>query len=194
MGLKVAVVGLHPHTHNLAPFDDPAWEKWGLPWDEGYWAQLDRCFEMHDARLLWSEHSRRRPKYFERLEQCASLYMQGKTPWVPNAIPYPFDAVADSIGAYYFNSSVAYALALAIHEGAEEIGVYGCDMASDGEYGYQRPNVEYLIGLARGRGIKVHVPDESSLCKFIGKGIRFYDHSPAYIDRYGWLGNGDHDL
>jgi hypothetical protein len=49
--------------------------------------------------------------------------------------------------------------------------------------------MEYLIGLARGRGIEVTIPDESPLCKFNGKGIKFgKDHLPEYVDRYGWLG------
>jgi len=32
--------------------------------------------------------------------------------------------------------------------------VYGVDMKADDEYGYQKPNMEYLIGLARGKGIQ----------------------------------------
>ena len=48
--------------------------------------------------------------------------------------------------------------------------------------------MEYLIGLARGRGIKVTVPDASPLLKFNPAGIRFYDHMPVYHKRYGWLG------
>ena len=180
MVLRVAVIGLSPRTHDLAPWDNPEWEKWGLPWDEGYWPRMDRHFEMHDKRLLMGPHSSRKDGYLARLNSLPNLYMQDN---------YPFDAVAESIGAYYFNSSIAYAMALAIHEGAEEIGVWGVDLVSDEEYAYQRPNVEYLIGLARGKGIKVHIPDESALCKFNGAGIRFYNHLPAYVDRYGWLGD-----
>lgn len=187
MGLKVAVIGLSPATHDLAPWEDESWEKWGLPWDEWGWARLDRAFEMHDMRLLVSRHSRRKPGYFDRLREMPSLYMQESYASIEGAKAYPFDEVAKTIGAYYFNSSIAYALALAIHEGAEEIGVWGVDMKGEDEYGYQRPNMEYLIGLARGRGIKVHVPDESPLCKFNGQGIKFYSHEPTYIDRYGNL-------
>lgn len=61
-------------------------------------------------------------------------------------------------------------------------------MAADDEYGYQRPNCEYLIGLARGRGIKVVIPDESPLCKFQDTGIKFGKATATYIERYGWLG------
>jgi hypothetical protein len=186
MGLKVAVIGLSPTTHDLAPWHDPDWQKWGLPWDVGYWRRMDRIFEMHDIRLLESEHSRRKSDYLAQLKDSgALLYMQEA--YFPEAIRYPFESVAETTGTYW-NSSIAYAMALAIHECAEEIGIYGVDMAGDDEYGYQRPNMEYLIGLARGKGIKVTIPDASPLCKFQPHGARFFDHVPTYVDRYGWLG------
>lgn len=186
--MKVAIIGLSPTTHGLAPWRDPSWEKWGLPWDVGYWRVMDRLFEMHDMRLLESEHSKRKDGYLGAIADAGvPLYMQEAYGGM-NAIRYPFEAVAETIGAAYWNSSIAYAMALAIHEGAEEIGIYGVDMKGDDEYGYQKPNMEYLVGLARGKGIKVTIPDESPLCKFQGSGIKFYSHNPTYIDRYGWLG------
>lgn len=184
--MKVAIVGLSQTTHHLAPWDDPEWEIWGLPWDEGYWLRMHRLFEMHDLRLLESEHSKRKPGYLDRLRSVeVPLYMQEQ--YFPEVTEYPFDAVAETTGDYW-NSSIAYAMALAIHEGAEKIAVYGVDMKGDDEYGYQKPNMEYLIGLARGMGIKVSIPDASPLCKFTGEGIRFYEYSPTYVQRYGWLG------
>lgn len=180
MGLRVAIIGLSPSTHDQAPWGDPSWEKWGLPWDSA-WPQMDRLFEMHDIRLLRSVHSKRPEWYIDRLkESCVPVYMQEA--YFPGATKYPFEI------ARYYNSSVAYAMALAIHEGAEEIGLWGVDMADGEEYTYQRPNMEYLIGLAEGKGVKVHIPKESHLCRFAGEGIKFYNHNPVYIDRYGWLG------
>lgn len=50
-----------------------------------------------------------------------------------------------------------------------EIHVYGVDMAQEdktlggGEYSWQRPSCEYMIGFLRGMGIKVYVPRESDL-------------------------------
>lgn len=185
--MKVAFIGLSPTTHHLAPWDSDDWELWGLPWDVGYWRRMNRLFEMHDLRLLASEHSKRAVDYIDQLIECGvPLYMQEQ--YWKGVTEYPFDEVAKTIGAYYFNSSIAYAMALAIHEGAEEIAIYGVDMKGDDEYGYQKPNMEYLVGLARGKGIKVTIPDESPLCKFQGSGIRFYEHAPVYVDRYGWLG------
>jgi hypothetical protein len=188
VGLKVAIIGLSHTTHGAAPWDDPAWEKWGLPWDDIGWPKMSRHFEMHDMRLLESSHSKRKEGYWQRLQDCQRLYLQELSETLPDARIYPFDAVAESIGLPYWNSSIAYAMAMAICEGAEEIAIYGVDMDGTDEYAYQRPNMEYLIGLARGKGIKVYVPDESALCKFQPSGIKFYDHLPTYTDRYGWLG------
>jgi hypothetical protein len=187
MGLKIAIVGLSPTTHDLAPWSDPTWEKWGLPWDEGYWAHLDVAFEMHDMRLLKSEHSKRKADYFDRLRECSTLFMQDAYREIPGATRYPFNAV-ERITGRYWNSSIAYALALAICRAPEEIAIFGVDMKGDDEYGYQKPNIEYLVGLARGRGITVTVPDASPLLKFNPAGVRFYAHEPVYVERYGWLG------
>lgn len=182
--MKVAVVGMSASCAD-APWDDASWEKWGLPWHEVYWYQMQRHFEMHDMRLLESEHSDRPADYLERLKECERLYMQEA--YFHGATRYPFDEVAKTTGEYW-NSSIAYAMALAIHEGAKEIGVFGVDMSGDDEYGYQKPNMEYLIGLAIGRGIKVHIPEASPLLKFNPVGVRFFNHVPTYVNRYGWLG------
>ena len=55
-------------------------------------------------------------------------------------------------------------------EGATEIAIYGVDMAVGGhdpnaEYSHQRPSCEYMIGVARGIGIKTYVPAKSDLLK-----------------------------
>ena len=179
MVLKVAIIGLAPSTRADAPWGDPSWEKWGLPWDAAKWGLMQRHFEMHDWRLLHGPHSRRASDYDQRLQDCKCLYTQEN---------YPLEAVAESIGQAYWNSSIAYAMALAIHEHASEIAIYGVDMDGSDEYAYQRPNMEYLIGVARGKGIKVFVPPQSALCRFEPKGIKFYEYEPTYTDRYGWLG------
>jgi hypothetical protein len=172
MALKVAIVGLWSETRGLVPWDDQEWEKWGVAWDVDAF-KMDRVFEPH-AACEWPEYAK--SDYIERLSMMPRLYLQEKHPQLPNSEAYPFDAVSQTAGDW-LESSVAYMLALAIHEGAQEIGLYGVSMAADEEYGYQRPNAAYLVGLARGRGIKVHIPGQSSLCKYSGKF--------GYLGRYG---------
>jgi len=83
---------------------------------------------------------------------------------------------------------VAYMMALAISENYDEINIFGVDMVADDEFGYQKPNMEYLIGLAEGRGIIVNIQEKSPLLKFHSDGIYFGSTQPKYKDRYGWLG------
>lgn len=159
MGLKVCIVGLAPGR--CIP---EGYETWGLAWDaERY--EFDRVFEMHDWDDLLRTYERL-GTYLEKLDAVDRLYMAGA--YLPNATVYPFDEVAESVGDYWC-SSIAYMLALAIHEQAEEILLAGVTASDD--YGYQRPNLEYLIGFARGRGIKV----TTSLCEFVNPPDREYD-------------------
>jgi hypothetical protein len=162
--MRVAIVGLSPSRAD-APRE--GWQRWGLAWDVEALG-FDRVFEMHDD---WIDMP---ADYSQRLALFDRVYMQAQ--YLPNAVVYPFEEVAQTCGAYW-ESSIAYMLALAIHEGAEEIGLWGVDMKSDEEYGYQKPNVEYLLGLAKGRGIKTHIHDSSPLLKFSGKF--------GYVERYG---------
>ena len=196
--MNVAIVGLAPSTHDDAPYDDPNWEVWGLPWDEDRWPYFDRLFEIHPLELLKKPEARRRPGYLDRLRSLtAPLFMQSRYSEIPNAIPYPVERVISELGKDYFNSSIAYLMALAITEGADRIGIWGVDMAdlesSPGdpsyisEFSYQRPNLEYLIGFARGRGIFVDIPDRSPLTKFHGEGIPLGVMYPSYPIRYGYL-------
>jgi hypothetical protein len=111
---------------------------------------------------------------------CAKLYVQHPIEDVPNGIVYPFDEVAKTTGAYWC-SSMAYLMALAIHEGAEEIAIYGVDMAGDEQYAYQHPNMNFLIGLAMGKGIKVTLPEGCPLLAFVS------DPDYEYVQRYGRL-------
>ncbi len=182
---KVAIVGLAPSTHDQAPFGNLEWELWGLPWDNGWWANCDRLFEMHDIDLIQKPEAKRHNGYIDKLKNVdVPLYMQQA--YFPNVTPYPVEEVADLVGDY-FNSSIAYMIALAIHEGVDEIGIWGVDMTDSEEYAYQRPNAEYLIGLARGRGIKVTIPEESYLLRFNAQGIPLGTMFPHYPKRYGYL-------
>jgi hypothetical protein len=98
------------------------------------------------------------------------VYMQNLWPEIPNAIVYPLEHMLNAFGDYFTNS-ISYQLALAIEEGFKEIHVFGVDMAVSSprllhdEYAHQRPSVEYFLGIARGRGIKVYIPDTADLLK-----------------------------
>jgi len=101
------------------------------------------------------------------------VYMQKKFKSIPNSVRYPFDEIVkyfspyftDPVHARYFTNSISFMLALAIYEGFQEIAIYGVDLAVTTEYSEQRPSCEFWIGVAVGRGIKVHIPLQSDLLK-----------------------------
>lgn len=66
-----------------------------------------------------------------------------------------------------FTSSIAYMLAKAIvdceEQGIRQIGLWGIMQASEGEYAYQRPGIQYFLHEAMKRGIKVIANRESCL-------------------------------
>lgn len=159
MGLKVAIIGCSPSADG-APWGDQTWTKWGVRQDDRYWHRFDTVFEIHRKELL-SESQQ--VKMQSRLEVVdVPIYMRENYGF-SNGLIYPYEAIFDAFGRY-LTSSVAYMLALAILNDAEEIGIWGVDMNED-EYGHQRPNFEYLIGFAKGRGIKVTIPETCPLLK-----------------------------
>lgn len=120
----------------------------------------------------------------DRLREAdVPVYMQQAHADIPMSRAYPLAAVSACTGDY-FGSSVAYMLALAIYEGADEIGLWGVDLSDD--YDHQRPNLEYLIGFARGRWREVSVPDGSRLLSR-RKTDDYRGVEVKYPERYGVL-------
>jgi len=202
--MKVAIVGFAKTSYDDTPWDDPSWEKWGLAWDLNGWERYNRLFDMHHS-ILWEvmtanplyEHYdgkglerriyRAEDYYSDRLpEMCQSrdhkVYLQEDT--YIGAIPYPFKKV-DKISGHYYCSSISYMIALAIAEKVKKIAIYGVDMVASDEWFHQRANMEYLIGYARGSGIKVLLPDKCPLTKFQDQSDNYGAASVTYSDRYG---------
>jgi hypothetical protein len=166
--LKVAIVGKAPSSMLLAPYADESWQIWSLG-DGQYTKALPRWsvwFELHelnDGKTRWAK------EYWDWLstDHGKPVYVQGGHPDLPHATPYPIREIVEEFGTY-FTSSIAWMIALAIRQGAKQIGLWGVDMATDTEYAHQRACCEFMLGVAFGRGIDVLVPDQSPLCKTIG--------------------------
>ena len=173
---QIAIIGLGPSQKD-APVYSSYWEKWGLPWD-GNFGAYDRGFEMHD-RALWET---RNVNYLDRLRDSAvPVYMQTSHSDIPASVAYPLKDVVAVTGDY-FGSSAAYMIGMAIIEKPARIGVWGIDLVDC--YDHQRPNFEYLLGLARGLGIDVYVHPESSLLRLRLEDT-FNGKTVAYPVRYG---------
>ena len=173
--MKVAIVGLGP-SHDDVPWKE--WETWGLPWDA--WSpRYDALFEMHDRSLFET----RSGSYTDDLiTSNIPTYMQKKHGDIPMSREYPLRKVSALVGDYY-GSSIAYMIALAIYLDYSEIGLWGVELSND--YDHQRPNLEYLLGFAKGRGIKVNVSGGRLLSR--RKTDVYQKLGVLYPQRYGEL-------
>lgn len=140
---KVAIVGCS-QSKSLAPFDDESFEIWGVNNLYPHIPRASRWFEIHEITQQGETYLRRGDTKFRgqpvndylkqmgewTKEKNCPVYMQKHWDLVPTSIPYPVEEMIQKFGGYFTNS-VSWMIALAIHEGATEIHVYGVDMAVD---------------------------------------------------------------
>ena len=173
---KVCLVGFAEGHRHLAPFDDPDWEIWGLnrlhmvqP------ARYDRWFEVHALGMyLGAKGAPVDTGHLEFLRTFPGpIYLRPQDVGLvqcPSGVPYPVNRVLADFGSYFTNS-ISWMMAMAIGMGFKEMMLVGVDMAQDGvfvtgsEYRQQRPSCEYFLGIAVGKGMKVHLPPGSDLLK-----------------------------
>ena len=162
---KVAIVGFAESSRHLAPFDDPEWEIWAMNQLYRHIPRATRWWEMHKFPDYLTIDPVPGTDYAAWLRDCPiPVYMCEKQADVPNSVRFPLEDMVATFGDYYY-STISYMLALAIQEGFEEIGLWGIDLAHDSEYEYQKPSAEYFLGIAIGRGITIHLPNQSALLK-----------------------------
>lgn len=176
--LKIALVGTAPSSRHLAPFNDPSWQIWACsPGNMNAVPRADIWFELH-SNLLWPENQHYGAPYLEWLKQQKfKIYMQDNG-LVPNATPLPKDKLVARWGKYFFTSTFAWMIAMAIEEGAKEIALFGIDMASKDEYILQRSGGQYFLQEAAKLGIRVAIPHESDLAQ--PPGLYGYDCSTPF--------------
>ena len=101
---------------------------------------------------------------------CAELPVEKRShapydfPAWKNAQPFPFKAIQAQYGAY-FSSTPAWMLAWMLLQGYNQIHIYGIHLATEWEYIHQRPNLEFLIGMALARGTQFVIPERSTLLR-----------------------------
>jgi hypothetical protein len=107
---------------------------------------------LHEARPDWP-NSRRFPR-----EAVLAF-------WKPY---WPFRVNRQGLvsdGPDYEASSPAWMYMWAVMEGFREIHIYGIHLATEWEYLRQRPNMEFLMGVGAGLGVKHILPETAPLCR-----------------------------
>jgi hypothetical protein len=134
----------------------------------------DRVFHMDDVRIqevrAGAEPSSNIAVMLEWMRaHPGPIYTSRAYPDYPGLVEFPLEAVLQDLGEPYFNSTIAYAVAYAIHIGVRSLSIFGCDFtypnSHDAEKG--RACVEFWIGVAMQRGLEVQVADRSSLMDMV---------------------------
>lgn len=162
--LKIALVGTAPSSRMLAPYGDPSWTIWACsPGNMNVIPRFDAWFEVHGTNLWEPENKGYAPQYIKWMSELkVPLYMQDQLV-CQNAISIPKDALVNEFGPYFFTSSFSWMMAMAIKAGAQEILLFGIDMASREEYIIQRPGAYYFFIEGAKRGVRMSAPYESDI-------------------------------
>lgn len=187
----VAIVGSHPSSRHLAPYDSdiPIWVfNAGVIMD--WCKRATTVFEMHPAGE-YTNPTAERSEYWEFLQKQtkAEIYMQDIDPRIPMCKKYPFDEVVskflsnfkrgDQINKY-FTSTPCYSIALALLLGYERIELYGVEMETNSEYIYQRDGIGLWLGIALGLGVEVVIPEHTTM---FSSPLYGYDDEHDHITR-----------
>jgi hypothetical protein len=116
--------------------------------------------------------------------------MQQRHDDIPASVVFPVEELQQRLESAYFTNCPAMMLAMAIAMGYKAIHMVGVDMAQDSEYAEQRPCCEHWLGVAKGKGIEIKVPDTSDLLACVG--VYGYESSGSKLarklqERLKWL-------
>ncbi len=145
----------------LAPFDDVAWDIWATsPRNMGVFPRVDAWFEIHTPIAAWPGLQ---DDYLDYIKTLTLVYMRDIEAGIPGAVVYPEEAMVAEFGPFFFTSTIAYMMALAISRQPTHIGLWGIHMASHEEYEDQRPGCHHFAQVARDRGIEVTASEWSTV-------------------------------
>lgn len=167
---KIALIGTSP-TGKAGPFDDPAYEIWGVSARGPYVTRANRWFELHrlDGEPKdWADSWRETMKEFTKdIPEVLMFYPEKDL--APNVTKYPLERIKNRFGTYFMTSTFSWMMALAIDEmrplgpdgfargydNGDTIMVRGVDMEFGTEYAHQRSGFRHFIEVAQSLGIKV---------------------------------------
>lgn len=133
--------------------------------------QHHRAFVMQDIKHNIMREAREGKKIAQGILDWLPLhpgpvYTSTAYPEWPALVEFPLRDALQAIGGLdYLNTSVAHAIAFAMHLGVEELSLYGCDFTYPDIHASEsgRGCVEYLLGLWCGRGLRVNLPTSTTL-------------------------------
>jgi SAM-dependent methyltransferase len=144
-------------------------EVWGIN-SLGDVIQCDKIFHMDDVRVQ-ELRAKAAPdsnidfmlRWLKR--HPGPIFTSRSHPDYPGLVEFPLEEVLNNLGYGYFNSTAAYAVAYAIHYGATKISLFGCDFSYANSHIAEKGRgcLEFWLGVAAARGIKLAIAERSSL-------------------------------
>ena len=98
---------------------------------------------------------------------------------------YPLDEIVKEFGTEFFTNTICYMIALAIHQSYDKLKIYGVDMPIGSEYINEKGGIEYWLGVAQDRGIKLEIAPGSQLLRTVNGQI-YGKRDDNYIMLYLW--------
>jgi hypothetical protein len=113
-----------------------------------------RWFALHELKLMTKTYKYKHDDVLKTLaEMNIPVYMQGRHLKVPKSIPYPIDDIMKRYKTRFFAGSPSYMLALACHEGVDELCTYGIDLMDDQHINQQKAWC-YWLRIAEQQGMR----------------------------------------
>lgn len=89
---------------------------------------------------------------------------------IPLSEAFPIKECVKEFGQPYFTNTIGYMIAYALLIGAKEIEFYGVNQAGSHEYTEEKGGVEFWIGVAIGKGVKITINGKNSqLMRYKGR-------------------------
>jgi len=195
-GKHIAILGLGPSVDQYleivkrqggrSKFCDEVWSINAL----GDVFGSDLIFHMDDVRI---QEIRAEARPDSNIAAMVQWLKTTKTPVItsreyddyPSLVAFPLEDVLNNLGHDYFNSTAAYAVALAVHLDVEKLSIFGMDFTykdvHDAEKG--RACVEFWLGVGHARGIQIKLPTNTSMMDSdVGRVGRLYGYDTVDIE------------
>jgi len=156
--VKIAICG-YSNTRQQIPVNNPSYKIWGMNHRlDSHPSRMDLHFDIHDTKRYNEDH----PYYqFIKNNKDKSI-LNGLDERFTDCKIYPKNAIIEKYGSY-FTCSASWMIAYAIEQNPSDIAIFGIDCATVDEYINQRASILYFLGIAVGKGIKLHYPPECKL-------------------------------
>lgn len=133
--------------------------------------RCDRGFHMDDVRVQEARAAEKPDSNIAAMipwlkTHPGPIYTSVPHPEYPGLVAYPLlDVMKSCGGTAYFNSTAAYAVALAVHMGVETLYLFGADFSYADSHQAERGRgcVEFYLGMGKARGMQIGLPNTTSL-------------------------------